>query len=570
MCSASTGPRVEDPHYTAIRDGSAGGVRRLEFGARGFVEFENLPAACDCVYCRPNVWVGDRHPSAFLTHKGCGHDMLRAIVERIFMVRDTGGRLVATPQPTRPFDELTGGVRAEMAPLFLPVPVKLQEVPAMMNGKRKKERYSKALDSFRERPPSPADAVLDSFPKIEFANFSKKADPVPRGINPRGARFNIQLARWLKPHEHRIYAGASRWNWVRPTTTPVVLKCANPDTRGDVLFEKWSAFSDPVAFLSDLSRCDQHISKPALEWEHSCYLEYFSGVPGVEELAGLLAQQLRNKGIHRNRVDGTVIRFEVEGVRMSGDMNTALGNCLIVTALYYGLSKQIGVPMEVANDGDDCVVIMERSDAAAFQAAVSQHFLSAGMSIEVGDPVDIFEQIEFCQCRPVWNGTRYTMVRNPMKALSSDLMGAGKWVDDQARRDIVNLIGYGGGHLSAGIPIMQQFYATCRHSQPGTKGMVEFEETGFGRMVSSKLKEQHKTITSKVPTPEITPRSRQSFFWAFGVPPSLQVAIEATLVPPHLGALPWSRKELRSKAQSATRLKDRVSPALSFTLSQSA
>lgn len=541
----------------------------MEFGNRGYLEVEGLPAACDCRYSRANIWVGQQHPAAMLTHKGCGHDMLRAVVERIFMVRGKDGALELTPTPTRPFDVLTGGARSEMRPLFIARPVKLAEVPPMMNGLRKKERYRKALESLSVRQPSPVDAILDSFPKIEFANFSKKADPVPRGINPRGPRFNIQLARWLKPHEHRIYAGASRWNWNRPTTTPVVLKCANPDTRGQVLHEKFKAFSDPVAYLSDLSRCDQHISREALEWEHSCYMAYFEGSPDAEQLAALLAQQLRNKGIHRNRIDGTVIKFEVDGVRMSGDMNTALGNCLIVTALYYGLHKQLGIPMEVANDGDDCVVIIERRDAAAFEAAVRQHFRDAGMAIEVESAVDIFEQIEFCQCRPVWNGQRYTMVRNPIKALSSDLFGTGKWQDDRARSDIVNLIGYGGGHLCSGIPVMQRFYELCRHKDPAEKGMVEFEETGFGRMVSSKLKEQQKTITSRVPVLEISPRSRESFYWAFGVPPSRQIELESRLEPPQLGALPVPRKFLRSIAQTATRLKDKVSPTLSYALSNS-
>jgi hypothetical protein len=52
-----------------------------------------------------------------------------------------------------------------------------------------------------------------------------------------------------------------------------------------------------------------------------------------KELAELLKWQLQNKGFART-IDG-LIKYSVEGCRMSGDMNTALGNCTIMCALVY-------------------------------------------------------------------------------------------------------------------------------------------------------------------------------------------------------------------------------------------
>lgn len=71
------------------------------------------------------------------------------------------------------------------------------------------------------------------------------------------------------------------------------------------------------------------MSVQALKWEHSIYNAMFRS----DELAELLGWQLTNKGFART-TDG-LIKYEVKGCRMSGDMNTALGNCMIMCALVY-------------------------------------------------------------------------------------------------------------------------------------------------------------------------------------------------------------------------------------------
>lgn len=247
---------------------------------------------------------------------------------------------------------------------------------------------------------------------------------------------------------------------------------------------------------------------------------------------------------------------------MSGDMNTALGNCLIMSSLYYGLNKLSGVQFEVADDGDDCVIICERRNLRKLTELIPPHFLAAGFTMEVGGAVDIFEQIKFCQCQPVWNGVCYTMVRNPTKALSTDLCGTGRWVDDDVRRGIISLVGYGGGHLCTGIPVMQAFYQLLRHGAPINER--EFDDSGFGRMVMGYLHDKKRKVTDDPLLRPITPRSRVSFYLAFGILPDLQRALEHANLRPKLGPLDelQMQKAHRKCRVEISYLKDRVDPPL--------
>lgn len=449
--------------------------------------------------------------------------MLRAVVERIFQVRGEDGSLRAPPSPSVDFNVLTAGALDHFAPDVEAYPAKLQAVPAMMNGAAKRRRYDEALERHLAAPPVPSDAYLDTFVKIESANFSRKVDPVPRAINPRGVVYNLQLARWLKPQEHRMYAHADTLPWLRPTSTPIILKCYSPKRRAAVLREKWLAFNRPVAIPTDASRFDQHVSLEALQFEHSLYLRWFGEEPDGE-LGQLLSQQLVNRGISRCR-DGTVIRYSRRGGRMSGDMNTALGNCLLMTLLYYGLNRTLQVAFEIADDGDDCVLICEEEDAANIMAALPNFFLTAGFTMEVGAPVDVFEQIEFCQCHPIYNGRYYTMVRDPLKCLSNDLVGTGKWANRALREAIIHLIGQGGGHLNVGIPVLQAFYGACRAVQSSLRTAC-LPDTGFARMVAMTVKERGTTIHGKVPVAEITAEARVSFYLAYGILPDMQKQLE--------------------------------------------
>lgn len=81
-----------------------------------------------------------------------------------------------------------------------------------------------------------------------------------------------------------------------------------------------------------------------------------------ERLSFLLNFQLKNKGTARFGSEGLQIRYDVKGTRASGDMNTSSGNCMIMVSLVYSYMSTLGINWRLANNGDDCVLMIERKD----------------------------------------------------------------------------------------------------------------------------------------------------------------------------------------------------------------
>lgn len=99
------------------------------------------------------------------------------------------------------------------------------------------------------------------------------------------------------------------------------------------IVSKTMAVADWCCIPVDASRFDQHVCDDMLRWEHGLYLSAFSSIDR-KELARLLRMQIHYKGV--GCCEGTLVKYVTKnGARASGDMNTALGNCLISVAMLY-------------------------------------------------------------------------------------------------------------------------------------------------------------------------------------------------------------------------------------------
>jgi hypothetical protein len=281
------------------------------------------------------------------------------------------------------------------------------------------------------------------------------------------------------------------------------------------LRDMWLEFTNPVALSLDASRFDQHVSREALEWEHSVYNRVYHNT----ELAGLLKWQLHNTGYVRT-ADGGVFRYSVEGCRMSGDMNTALGNCLIMCALVHEWARTRGVRVRLANNGDDCSVIMESSDLARFQAGMEAWFLEMGFTLTSEGVATVFERIDFCQTRPVFTGRGWVMCRNPRSALCKDVLYKQPTMDRplSGYRRWLYQVGTAGAAIADGVPVFSAAYQAfmrvgipCRRAQ------------GFGDMSSGF---EHMARGLKCRDTPVTAEARVSFWRAWGIMPDAQVALE--------------------------------------------
>lgn len=375
-------------------------------------------------------------------------------------------------------------------------------------GGRRLGVFTRAVESLKYEAVSRKDSYLTAFVKREKINFTKKKNPAPRVIQPRTPRYNVKVGCYLKPIEHDIYCAVGK---VFGNTT--IAKGLNALQRGILISGKWGRFKKPVGIGLDASRFDQHMSEAALKWEHSIYLALYRN---DKFLAKLLRWQIENKGFGYCS-DGK-LKYNVNGCRMSGDMNTALGNCLIMCGLVWSFMADKQIDFEFINDGDDGMLIFEQCHYELVIDGLHAWFYEMGFTMQVEEPVFELEHVEFCQSRPVWTVDGYLMVRNPLTAVAKDVMclkGLGNKVDFD---DYFGVLGAGGLSLSGGIPIWQDFYSQMAHNKtPSVSHDKTAYETGFFMLA--------KSMTRKYK--EIHPRTRCSFWLAYGIVPDHQIAIEA-------------------------------------------
>ena len=286
-------------------------------------------------------------------------------------------------------------------------PVSPEEFAQMYTG-RKRTIYDAAVVNYTEYGVRRSDAYSDSFVKCEKVPANK----APRCIQPRRPVYNVGVGQYLKPVEHRLYKGVQK---VFESSTPVVVKGFNAVQTADIIRQKFESFDRCAAVGLDASRFDQHVSAAMLRWEHSIY----NGMFNDPQLAEWLTWQIDNVGF--GNCDDGWLKYRVTGKRFSGDMNTALGNCLIMCAMIFAYARDRGVKVDLANNGDDCVVFMGAEDEHRFSQGLDDWFDEMGFVMTKEPTVFDLHQIEFCQCKPVIGAHGLVMCRNFDKARSEAL-----------------------------------------------------------------------------------------------------------------------------------------------------
>lgn len=454
--------------------------------------------------------VGANCGLALGVHNNTLVNALRAVRERVFAV-ERGGELVPPPRPVSGvFRSRLAGFRQALLERLGPcTPWSLDKFVGSYKGS-KQLRYQRAVTSLSARRINRGDSFLQSFVKAEAVNFTAKPDPAPRIIQPRTPRYNALVGRFIRPLEHRVYHGIAKL-----FGGPTVMKGYNAVSTASCLRDMWREFTQPVALSLDASRFDQHVSREALQWEHSVYNRVYND----PELASLLRWQLDNTGYVRTS-DGARFRYQVSGCRMSGDMNTALGNCLIMCALVWTWAATCGVRVRLANNGDDCSVFMERRDLARFTRGMEAWFLEMGFTLTSDGVATVFERVDFCQTRPVFTGRGWVMCRNPRVGLCKDVLCKQPTMDRPVLgyRKWLYQVGQAGLAIADGVPVFSAAYSSfVRAGVPCAKAQ------GFGDM-SSGFEHMARGLTYSG-TP-ITAEARVSFWRAWGITPDQQEVLE--------------------------------------------
>lgn len=378
---------------------------------------------------------------------------------------------------------------------------------------RKKQVYEQARLSLLSSEVERKDSYLKTFVKAEKLNLTAKPDPDPRVIQPRTPRYNLAVGQYIKACEHMIYKAIDKM-WGRPT----VMKGLNADKRGAAIWRIWQEFDSPVAVGADASRFDQHVSRALLELEHTVYNSIFRDA----RLRMLLTWQLDNRGFVY-ATDGK-IKYRVSGSRMSGDMNTALGNVLLMSLMMHAYVQTKQFKVALINDGDDCVLVCEKEHVDQLND-MPDWFRQLGMIMTVEPPVDEIELIEFCQSRPIEiSAGVYRMVRDPRCTLSKDLACVKPVQGERDYRFFRRAIGQCGLALAGDVPIYWQFYQMLMRGTTDN----DLKKAGRGKRREIQLETGMQFLAlgmdQKISAP--TTEARISFAKAFGIVPDLQMALE--------------------------------------------
>jgi len=206
--------------------------------------------------------VGFSSPHNFLVHNSSLNNLVRGVLTRVFYVKGQ-----PTPKPLEGIYSLRLRYFRDRLFKLIPstTPLSLQDTVNLYRG-RKKDIYQAAHDSLLNLAVSRADSNLKVFVKAEFINSDDKPDPDPRIISPRDPRYNLEVGKFLLPLEKTLYRAIARLYG-----EPTVMKGYNANETGKLFATKWLKYRRPVAVGLDASRFDQHVSKQALQFEHSVY-----------------------------------------------------------------------------------------------------------------------------------------------------------------------------------------------------------------------------------------------------------------------------------------------------------
>lgn len=431
------------------------------------------------------------------------------------LVRGVGERVLFTDsQLTRPITAIPGVFRRRcesyrrtiVRALGRPLPVARVDFPSYYRGPRA-ELYARAVESLVLKPVQRPDSYLKTFVKSEKINPLNKEDPVPRVIQPRDPRYNVEVGRFLRPLEHRVYEEIDAL-----FGSPTVFSPYNAYSQARLMRDKWDSFSNPVCIGLDASRFDQHVGVQALEFEHSLYNDVYKH----SGLAKLLSWQIENVGFAAS-ADGE-FKYEVLGKRMSGDMNTSMGNKLLMCLMAKSYIDTKPFRIEFVNNGDDCLVITESDKLAEFHD-LKDYFADFGFKIVSEDPVYDFERIEFCQTKPVCCNGMWRMVRNVKTCLAKDLTSItmGHRIDEY--RVWLRDVGKCGLSIAADVPVMGAFYRMMdRLGATGPRNLAGVSEFTW-------YLQQSKGAHTKHTSPD--PQGRLSYWLSTGLTPDEQEELES-------------------------------------------
>lgn len=369
---------------------------------------------------------------------------------------------------------------------------------------RWKKRYYDAMVSLRDTPLTHQDFYNNMFVKADKED--KPIESAPRAIQYRRARCALEMGRMTHSIETEIYQIKDEHG------TRIFGKGCNFHELAEDFVLKASLFSDPVYIMLDASKFDAHVTTDCLQMMRRFYKSLFKRREATY-VNYLYGKTITNQGFSRHGV-----RYKTSGTRMSGDMDTGLGNCLIMYTMLVAYMKRSMISKYVMSvNGDDSVIVIERSQLA--KATDISCFQDWGFKMKFEVCYEL-QDVEYCQCKMVETDYGWIMCRSPERILSRDGWSVNRYGGRNLKNYVYSLamgemaVNYG---LPIGYPLAEKFYALVGEQELAMKS----------RKATYTVEKQR--YWHNVHGATISGATRASYENAFGIPPGRQIEIENSL-----------------------------------------
>lgn len=373
----------------------------------------------------------------------------------------------------------------------------IQRMPSSKRG-----RYRNAHANLMVCWDSRSYRLIRTFVKADKVDFVSKPAKIPRLIQYRTAEYSLKLARYLKAFEHAIYE--MRNVVVGCKGLRLIAKGLNLRERASWLRRHWDNFDNPCCLSVDVSKFDSRVHYRHLQILHGLYLRLCPS----SEFRSLLSVMINNVAV------GTGVRYKFKGRRCSGEMDTALGNCLLMASW---VSVGAGnIHHSIFLDGDDALVFCNQQDADHLRTSLLSTFEGEGIPLKLEAHTQ-FGKIEFCQAKPVLLQSGWVMCPNPAKVLSTQFCSHKHY--GQRNPAVMHSIAVAGLILYRGLPVLHSFFESVLRKLEShrLRTGVEVDLLARARREGVSLREARNTPIS----------GRLSFEESWGVSPVEQLLMES-------------------------------------------
>lgn len=391
----------------------------------------------------PEAW--DLH-----VHEECANNELIAVRNRVVM---------DVPRPSPAMMQMLESVCEDMASKLRCKYQADMENTIKTFPQCRRKLYSQQRTTWQDGSLLPKHTFIRSFVKCEKLQLMKK-DVDPRLIQARSPYFNMILATWTKPIEKELY----NLKWVNGLRC--ITKGLNLDEKAQLLVSHWRTFQDPVGISCDLSRWDAHVSVEMIKIAHKFYQKL---IPD-SLFQNLLENQIINKARTKNGV-----RYTTAGGVMSGDMTTALGNCVLVIMCLRLLYEMTGIQFAIVDDGDDHVLMCERKDYSQLTNMLPEFWRGLGHEMRVDGIAETINQVVFCQHKPMLLQGSWTMVPDPRKVLATAFSATGSMTRQPMLQKYMGTLWEARAILHRGVPLLGTLFenqATWNKERLSKKGTL--------------------------------------------------------------------------------------------------